>query len=114
MTAVPLPPPADAYSANLEAGLEGDISAPAQPAATRGRSADRYESEEGEEQYDFRAAAWSDEEQSDWAEYAGRSNRRRRQGWRDEPSATLYVRVCIPALPHVVLKHHQQMTECVV
>ncbi|EIE24714.1 hypothetical protein COCSUDRAFT_41038 [Coccomyxa subellipsoidea C-169] len=83
-----------AYGANLEAGLEGDISAPAQPPDARGRSGDRYGSEEGEEPYDFKAAAWSDEDQSsDWAERAGRSHRRRRRGWRDDqPSATLYVR----------------------
>ena len=106
MTAVPLPPPADAYNAygaNLEAGLEGDIS---QPAAARGSSADRYGSEEGEEQYDFRAAAWSDEEHSDWAERANRSGHRRRRGWRDEPSATVYVRVCTAAPLHIMLKHN--------
>ncbi len=107
MTAVPLAPPADAYSgysaygANLEAGLEGDISAPAQPPDARGRSGDRYGSEEGEEPYDFKVAAWSDEDQSsDWAERAGRSHRRRRRGWRDDqPSATLYVRVRAAASP---------------
>jgi hypothetical protein len=109
MTALVTAAPADAYSAygaSLEAGLEGEIPGPhahddghaAHPSSIppwlRGPA---HDAAAASEDHNSREASWSGDEYPDrherWERSHHERDRHRRRGWRDAPSATLYMRV---------------------